>query len=246
MAALGVCISRVWAAGIRQIEHMVHLGSGQRNGRRVDPQVSGGTSFAMRLHQGTGIAGIGLEVQHPVGMGIQHWVAFHLLVAGQADDAFVAGWDFDFAGNGVIANEVKHFLLRLLRRFAPRSDVIASRARQSRSTARIQLILPRTRLALRHRLLAHHQIRIHMRLNPPRHVYFCAVNFKPTLRGVTHHESRATHIGNLGNGFFGCQAMRHFHQGAFGVAIQQQICFGINEDGSTHLVLPVVIVGNTT
>ena len=58
-----------------------------------------------------------------------------------------------------------------------------------------------------------------MRLNPSGHIHLGAVDLKPTLRGVTHHEGSATHIGDIGDGFFGCQAMRHFHQGTFGVAV---------------------------
>ena len=38
--------------------------------------------------------------------------------------------------------------------------------------------------------------------------------------------------------------MRHFHQGAFGVAIQQQICFSVNQNGAAHLVLPIVVMRN--
>jgi hypothetical protein len=92
MTALGVGVSRVRAAGIRQVEHMVHLGCGERNGRRVDPHVASGATFAVRLHQGTGIAGVGLQVKDAVGVGVEHRVAFHLFVAGQADDTLCCGW----------------------------------------------------------------------------------------------------------------------------------------------------------
>ena len=84
-----------------------------------------------------------------------------------------------------------------------------------------------------------------MRLHPTRHVHLGGVNFKPTLWGVAHHECCATHIGDVGDGLFGSQAMGYFHQGAFGVAIQKQICFGVNQDGATHLVLPIVVMRYT-
>ena len=81
-----------------------------------------------------------------------------------------------------------------------------------------------------------------MRLHPTRHVHLGRVNFKPTLGRVADHKSGTAHIGDVGDGFFGGQAMRHFHQGAFGVAIQQQIRFGIDQDSATHLVLPIVVM----
>ena len=83
--AVFVGIGRVRAAGVRQVEHEVHLGRGQRDRRRVDPHVARGRALAMRLHQRAGVAGVGFQVQHAVGVGIQHGVALDLLVAGQAD-----------------------------------------------------------------------------------------------------------------------------------------------------------------
>ncbi|MDT4867891.1 hypothetical protein FQZ97_1028230 [compost metagenome] len=88
--AVFVGVGRVRAAGVRQIEGVIHLGRGQRNRRRVDPHVARGGPFAVRLHQRAGIAGVGFQVQHAVGVGVEHGVAFHLLVAGQADHAALA------------------------------------------------------------------------------------------------------------------------------------------------------------
>jgi hypothetical protein len=68
------------AAGVGQVEHQVHLGGGQRDGGRVDPHVARARAFAVALHQRAGVAGVGLEVQHAVGVGVEHRVAFHLLV----------------------------------------------------------------------------------------------------------------------------------------------------------------------
>ena len=82
VTTFGVRVGRVRAACVGQIEHMVHLSSGQGYGRWVDPHVSRGTSFTMRLDQGTGVAGVGFQVKHTVGMGIQNRIAFDLLVAG--------------------------------------------------------------------------------------------------------------------------------------------------------------------
>ena len=86
-----VAAARVGVAGVRiarvgQVEDVIHLGRGQRDGRRVEPHVPGRGAFAVRLHQRAGVAGVGLQVQHAVGVGVEHGVALDLLVAGQADD----------------------------------------------------------------------------------------------------------------------------------------------------------------
>jgi hypothetical protein len=44
----------------------------------------------MGLHQRAGVAGVGFQVQHAAGVGVQHRVALDLLVAGQADHGAVA------------------------------------------------------------------------------------------------------------------------------------------------------------
>ena len=90
VAAVFVGVSGVRAAGVGQVEHVVHLSRGQRDGGRVDPHVARCHAFAVGLHQGAGVAGVGLQVQHAIGVGVEHRVAFHLLVAGQADHGLLA------------------------------------------------------------------------------------------------------------------------------------------------------------
>ena len=89
VAAIGVGIARVRAAGIAQVEHQIHLGRGQRDRRRVDPHVFRGRAFAVGLHQRAGVAGVGLQMQHAVGVGVEHSVGFDFFVRGQADDGSV-------------------------------------------------------------------------------------------------------------------------------------------------------------
>ena len=38
--------------------------------------------------------------------------------------------------------------------------------------------------------------------------------------------------------------MRHFHNGAFGITVQQQVSLGVHQDGAPDLLAPVVKVGN--
>jgi hypothetical protein len=72
--AVLVGVGRVRAARVRQVEHVVHLGRGQRDRRRVDPDVARGRALAVRLHQRARVAGVGLQVQHAVGVGVEHGV----------------------------------------------------------------------------------------------------------------------------------------------------------------------------
>ena len=97
MAAQRVGIRRVRAARIRQVEHEIHLGRGERYWRRVDPHITRCVAFSMGLHQCTRVAGVGLQVQDPVGVGIQHGIGLDLLVTRQANHATVARWHLQFA-----------------------------------------------------------------------------------------------------------------------------------------------------
>ena len=74
VAAILIGISGMWTACVGQIKHMVHLSGGERNGRRVDPHIACGVALAMRLHQTACVAGVGFQMQHAVGVGVQHRV----------------------------------------------------------------------------------------------------------------------------------------------------------------------------
>ena len=84
-AAVLIRVNRVGTAGIRQIKNKVHFSRGERDRRRVDPHVPRGNAFAVRLHQRARVARIGLQVKHPVRMGVQHRVASDLLIGRQAN-----------------------------------------------------------------------------------------------------------------------------------------------------------------
>ena len=70
VASISIGIRRVRAARIGQIEHPVHFGGVQWQGRRVDPDITRRVSLPMRLHQCARIAGIGFKVQHTAGMRV--------------------------------------------------------------------------------------------------------------------------------------------------------------------------------
>ena len=85
VAAVFVRISRVRAAGVGQVEHRIHLCRGQRDRWRIDPYVPGRDAFTVGLHQCTGVARIGFQVQYPVSVGIKYRIGFNLLIRRQAD-----------------------------------------------------------------------------------------------------------------------------------------------------------------
>ncbi len=77
---LGITVGRMRGAGVGQVEHAIHLRRGQRDGRRVEPHVAA----AMALHQRARVAGVGFQMQHARGMGVEDRIAKHLLVGRDA------------------------------------------------------------------------------------------------------------------------------------------------------------------
>ena len=246
VASVVVGVVRVRAASIGQVEHIVHLGGGQRNGRRRDPHIAGGSAFAMRLHQRTGVARVGFQMQHAVGMGIQHSVAFDLLVRRQSNHRAVARRHFDLAlhvRQRGVANEVERF-----------DGQVGGRGFRSRfgggfslNRHAFSLIFPGTGRAIFLGHVRNHQIGVDMRLNPARVVHAGGVDFKPALRGFVAgpaNESRAANVGHGQDGFFGGQPVGNFHNGALGIAVQQQVAFGVHHHATAHLVRPIIVVRN--
>ena len=84
---LFLAIGRVRHARIGHAEHVVHFLGGHGDGRRREPDVH----VAMPLHQRPGVARVGFQVQHAVGVCIEHRVVAHLLEGRQADHRLVAG-----------------------------------------------------------------------------------------------------------------------------------------------------------
>ena len=82
-----LAIRRVRHARIGHAEHVVHFLGSHGDGWRVEPHVH----LAMLLHQRAGVARVGFQVQHAVGVGIEHGVVAHLLERRQTDHRLVAG-----------------------------------------------------------------------------------------------------------------------------------------------------------
>ena len=71
------------APGIGQLVDLVEFVGGQRNRRRIEPDVA----FSVRLNERPSVAGIGFEVEGARGVGVEHRIVADLLVGRQADDS---------------------------------------------------------------------------------------------------------------------------------------------------------------
>ena len=84
-----------------------------------------------------------------------------------------------------------------------------------------------------------------MRLDPARLIHAGRVNLKPALRGLIARpadEGRAADVRHGQNRLPGRQAVGDFDNRALGIAIQQQVAFGVHHHTAAHLVRPVVVV----
>ena len=70
------------------------------------------------------------------------------------------------------------------------------------------------------------------------------VHLIPALRRITTDKRGAAHVGDVFDLVTVGQALGHFNDGALGVAVQQDIGAGVDQDRVAHAVLPVVIVGD--
>ncbi|MNQ15215.1 hypothetical protein D3C85_281820 [compost metagenome] len=238
VAAVLVGVARVRAARIRQVEHVVHLGRGERNGRRVDPHVARRGALAVRLHERAGVAGIGFEVQHAVGVGVEHRIAAHLLVRRQADHRAVARRHGDLAA--ALQRRVGHEVQRL---DGGVDDRTGGGARGFGGLGDgLRLVFLRAGGAVGLGLVGHHQVRVDVRLDAARLVDAGGVDLEPGLGRFAAHIGGAAHVGDLLHRLLGGQAVRDLDDGALGVAVQQQVALGVDDDGAAHLVRPVVVV----
>ena len=77
-----VAVGRVRHPGVGQAKHEVHLGRREGDCRPIEPEFL----FAVRLHERSRIARVGLEMQYAVGMRVEDLVVAHLFVRRQPDD----------------------------------------------------------------------------------------------------------------------------------------------------------------
>src|SRR5690554_4473424 len=203
-----VPVGRMRHPGVGQPEHVVHLLGGQGYWRRVEPDIP----FTMALHQRPGVAGVGFQMQYPVGMGIEHRIVAHLLVGRQAD-------------HGAITLD----------------------ARMGQQFDHLHLVLG---LRLRPPGLLHRagggilgvDVGVDDLVYPARAIDPGGVQLEPALGRVPADEGGAADVGQLAHRLAGRQTLGDLDHGALGVAVQQQIGLGVDQQRGAHLVLPVVVV----
>ncbi len=246
VAAGLIGIGRVRAARIGQAKHPVHFGGGQRDGRRVHPHIAGRGAFPMGLHQCPGVARVGFQVQHAVGVGVENRVALHLFKAGQAQHGTVARRHLGF----VTQRQVGHKLQRLHIRQRWRawagsacSGAASGCGRRCISTLLFRILL-RAALALGLRLLAGGHVRVDVGLDLTGLVDSGGIHLEPALFRRAAEKRGAAHIGDVLNWLPRSDAVGHFDQRTFGIAIEQDVALAVHHDGAAHLVAPVVVVGN--
>ncbi|MNO87222.1 hypothetical protein D3C76_786410 [compost metagenome] len=204
-----LAVRRVRDTGVRHAEHVVHFFSSHRNRRRVEPDVD----FTVLLHQRTGVARVGFEVQHAVGVGIQNGVAAHLFYRWQANHGLVTGH---------------------------------ARAGQDLHDLGFLRIFNRTFFLLDGAGLG--VLGVHVRVDDlvdlARTVDTRRVDFVPVFRRIATDERGAAHIGDVFDLVPVGQALGDFDDRALGVAVQQNVGAGVDQDRVTHAILPVVVVGN--
>ena len=94
-------------------------------------------------------------------------------------------------------------------------------------------------------LVGHHQIRVDVGLDPAGFVHAGGVNFEPGVVGrAAAYVGGATHVGDVLPRLFGGQAVGNFEDGALGVAVQQQVTFGVHHDAAPDFVAPIIVVGD--
>ena len=96
-------------------------------------------------------------------------------------------------------------------------------------------------------LLAGGVVGVEVRADQTGLVHLGGVQLEPALAGVVAgaaNEGGATHVGDVLHRLARGQAVGHFYQRTFSVAVEQQIALAIDHDGAAHFVAPVVVVGN--
>ena len=244
VAAVLVGVAGVRGTGVRQVKHIVHLGRGQRDGWRVDPDVTRRGALAVRLHQRARVAGIGFQMQHAVGVSVEHGVAFDLLIGRQANHRAVTRRHLDLALHGRQAG-VLHKGQRLDGRVGwccRGLGLHLDRRRAGRFGLDGHfggLVFAGASGALLFGLLGNHQVGVDMRLNAARRVHAGRVNFKPAGRrlvAAAAQKGGAANVGDVGHRLLGSQAVGDLDNRPLGVAVQQQVAFGIDHHTAADFV----------
>jgi hypothetical protein len=213
---MGFAIAGMGRARIRHVVDAIHLVHGQRQRRRVEPDVA----LAVGLHHGPCIARVRFEVEHARSVGVHDGVGRHRFVRWQADHGLVVL----FLGHGE-AFFAAHD--------ADRLDDFGRRLRIVRRAAFLVFLGHRVGVGMGVDLARH----VHARAV----VHAPVRAWQPARR---HHEGRAAQVADILDRFAGREAVGQVDEGPFGIAEDEQVCFRVGQHGAAHLVGPVVVMGD--
>jgi hypothetical protein len=217
---------RIAIAGMRPAlewrgEDAVHFRCRQRNRRRVEPDIA----LAMRLDQRARIAGVRFDMEGARGMCVEHRVGGDLFVRRQANRC-------------ARPIELRHAQVRL--------ELHLDHLRPGCSRATLRQSRPgRTGGFLAS--LRGHCVRVGVANQQARCIDLARIDLGPAGGGqpaARDHERSATQIADRGDGLAGRETVREFDDRPLGAAENQQIGFRIRQHRATHLVRPVIIMGN--
>ena len=209
---LRITIGRVRNPCIGQPEYVIHFLGAQGNRRRVEPHIP----LAMALHQRPGVTGVGLQVQHAVGVSVQHRVVAYLFIGRQADYRAVAL-------QARMVQQLNHLHVGISRNLG----LLAL------------LLLYRTGGGI-----LGVDVGIDDLVDLARTVDPGRVQLEPALGRILANECRATDIGHAGDAFAPAQAMGHFHHRPLGIAVDQDVGLGVDQQRGADLILPVIVMGD--
>ena len=201
----------------------------------------------MGLHQGPGVAGVGLQVQHPVGMGIQHRVSAHLLVAGQADHRAIARRHLDLALGGGQVGVGKKGQWHQRGRARRLGSQSLKPCRYWGGGCVFRGVFLGAAAALLGRLLRGGEVGVDLGFHPARQIHLGRVDFEPAAPALIirpAHKGGAAHIGDGLHRLARGQPVRDLHNCPLSVTVKQQIAFCVHHNRAAHLVGPVVVVRN--
>jgi hypothetical protein len=219
---LRLAVGRMRLALERRGEDAVHLGSGERDRWRVEPDVA----LAVRLHQRTRVARVRFEMEDARGMCIEHRVGRHLLIRRQTDRRLRTG-------------QLRHAHVGLQ---VELDDLAARRGRSCR------LLAGAVGTGRAIGSGGGHGVGIGVADQHPGRIDARRVDLAPTLArqpATRHHERAAAQVADVADPLAGGEAVGEFDDRPLGVAEEQQVGFRIGQHRAPHLVRPIVVVGDS-
>ena len=209
---------------IGKIKNVVHFFGRQWNWRGVDPDVA----IAMALCQCPGVAGVSLQMQHPVGVCVKDRIISNFFKARKLYERVQA----------TLCNVIEALLLK----FGSRYEINRGTAVCGRSVLAVFRL--RFRSGLSTVVLGCVLIGARYFVDYTGAVYAAGINNVFVSWQVLQHVRGTADVGNVFYIFACCESVGNFDYCAFGITVQQDVCFGVDQQRAADFVLPVVVMRN--